>query len=125
MIKENYYWMVYYLKKVPSNDTPEFNSYLLMSLMVFFNLATIFVVIRYIFDFSVLQYSNDSTYIGLGSAFCVGLACYFFTFKQRKDIQLKFDALSKKRKIRGQVIFWCYNVLSIALFFTLLSTLVR
>ena len=125
MIKEIYYWMVFYLRKMPSNDMPQFNSYLLISLMVYFNIASIFIIIRYLLNLSIKINSVETTYLGLCSALCVGLFCYFFTFKQRKDIQLKYVALSKERKIRGQIIFWFYIVLSISLLFTLGPTLVR
>jgi len=127
MLREIYYWMVFYLKKIQPNDMPEFNSYLLVSLMICFNVFTLMIIIRYLsnFDFMIKFNRDKTTYFGIGSALCVGLLCYFFTFRQRKDIQLKYNELSKNRKIRGQIIFWLYIVLSISLLFTLGPTLTR
>jgi len=117
MIKEIYYWMIFYLRKVPSNDMPEFNSFLSVSLMVFFNIATIFIVTRYLFDISVQLNHNETTLLGISSGIFVGFICYLFTYRQKKEIQVKFNNLPLKRRIQGKVIFWIYVILSFSSIF--------
>jgi len=117
MIKEIYYWMVFFLKKMPTNDMPEFNSFLLVSLMSFFNLATIFIVMRYLFNISFKLNHNETTLLGVSSGLFVGVICYLFTYRQKKKIQEKYDNLSKKRRILGIAIFWIYVILSFSLAF--------
>jgi len=117
MIKEIYYWMVFILKKVPTNDMPEFNSFLLVSLMVFFNIATIFIVIRYLFNISFQLNHNETTLLGVSSGLFVGFICYLLTYRQKKEIQEKYDNFPKKRRIIGIVIFWIYIILSFSLAF--------
>jgi len=84
MIKEIYYWTVFYLRKVKTNDMPEFNAFLSVSLMIFFNIATIFIVAKYIFDISLKLSHNETTLVGLSSGLFVGFICYLFTYKQKK-----------------------------------------
>jgi len=117
MIKEIYYWTVFYLRKVKTNDMPEFNAFLSVSLMIFFNIATIFIVAKYIFDISLKLSHNETTLVGLSSGLFVGFICYLFTYKQKKEIQEKYDNLPKNRRGKGIVIFWIYVILSFSLLF--------
>jgi len=125
MLKEIYYWMVYYLRKVKTNDRPEYNSFLLVSLMVFSNIATILVIVSYIFYISIKFTEREITIVGLSSGLCVGLICYLFTYKQKREIHEKYNNLPKKRRIKGIVFFWIYSLLSIPLFYILVVNLRR
>ena len=117
MIKEIYYWMVFYLRKMPTNDMPEFNSFLLVSLMAFFNIATIFIITKYLFNISVKLTSSETTLVALSFGLFVGFICYLFTYRQKKEIQEKYDNLPKMRRVKGIAIFWIYVILSFSLLF--------
>jgi hypothetical protein len=125
MLSEMYYWMIFYLKKVKTNDMPEFNSFLIVSLMVFFNIATIFIIAKYIFDISIKLSHNETTLVGVGSGLFVGFICYLFTYRQKKEILEKYDNLPKNRRIKGIVIFWIYVTLSFSLLFIAGVNLIR
>ena len=43
-MKEIYYWMMYYVKKSPSRDMYEFNSYLFVSLLFFTNIGSVIII---------------------------------------------------------------------------------
>jgi len=112
MMKEIYYWTVFYLRKIKTNDMPEFNSFLSVSLMLYFNIATIFILIKYVFNISVKLTHNETTLVGVGSGLLAGYICYLFTYRLKKEIQEKYDNLPLKRRIKGKVIFWIYVILS-------------
>lgn len=117
MLKEIYYWMIYYLRKVKTNDMPEFNSFLLVSLTLYFNIATVFIIVKYIFYISIVITKRETTIVGVSSGLCVGFICYLLTYRKKKEIQEKYDNLPQKRRIKGIVTFWIYVILSFSSLF--------
>lgn len=117
MIKEMYYWMIFYLKKVKTNDMPEFNAYLLICILVNSNLLTLAMIVSYLIGFDLTIFRDDSKYIGLVGGLSLMIFLYFYLFKNRKHILEKYDQLPQKRRTKGIIIFWFYSIISLSLFF--------
>lgn len=108
---------MFYLKKVPTNDMPQFNAFLLVSLMLYANITTLFIVVISIFNISIKLNNSDTTLAGVSSGLFIGFICYLFTYRQKNEIQKKYDNLPKKRRVKGIVVFWIYVLLSFSLLF--------
>jgi len=123
MIKEMYYWMVFFLRKVPSNDMPQFNAYLLISLLMFSNIGSLFEISCFLLNISCKSLISDYRVTGIIFGLSIMIPNYFLLFAQRKEIVEKYDKLSQKRRIKGQISFWIYSIVSIPLFFILVANL--
>ena len=117
MIKEIYYWMIFYLKKVQTNDMPEFNAYLLICILLNSNLLTLAMIVSYLIGFDLTIFRDDSKYIGLVGGLSLMIFIYFYLFKNSKIILEKYNQLPKKRRTKGIIIFWIYSIISLSLFF--------
>ena len=117
MLGEMYYWMIFYLKKVKTNDMPEFNAYLLICILVNSNLLTLAMIVSYLIGFDLTIFRDDSKYIGLVGGLSLMIFLYFYLFKNRKHILEKYDQLPQKRRTKGIIIFWFYSIISLSLFF--------
>lgn len=125
MIKEIYYWMIYYLKKVKINDRAEFNSYLLLCAFLFANVATIVVTVGFLLGFTFEEFSEDYKTLGIILGVSLMIINYFLLFLNNDEIYAKYDKLSHHRKIKGIILFWIYSIVSIPLFFILVANLTR
>jgi hypothetical protein len=117
MLSEMYYWMIFYLKKVKTNDMPQFNAYLLICVLVNANLLTIVMGVSYLMNFDLTIFRGDSKYIGLVGGLSLMIFNYFYLFRQRKKIIDKYDQFPQKRRVRGIISFWIYSILSLSLLF--------
>jgi len=125
MIKEIYYWMTFYLRKVPTNDMPQFNAYLLICLLMFANIGSLFEIISFLLKFDIKTLSQDRILIGIIFGLSIMIPNYFLLFAKRKEITEKYDQLPQKRRIKGIILFWIYSIVSIPLFFILVTNLTR
>jgi len=123
MIKEFYYWMVFYLRKVPTNDMPHFNAYLLICLLMFANIGSLFEIISFLLKFDIKTLSQDRILVGIIFGLSVMIPNYFLLFAKRKEIIEKYDQLTLKRRVKGIILFWIYSIVSIPLFFILVVNL--
>lgn len=124
-MKEMYYWMVLYLKKIPTNDMPQFNAYLLICLLMFANIGSIFVIICASFHIDIKSLTVNYEVVGIVSGLSIMIPTYFFLFAKRTEIEKKYDQLPQKRKLIGIILFWIYSIVSIPLFFILNANLSR
>jgi hypothetical protein len=124
MFNEIYFWMVFYLKKVKTNDTPAFNGYLILCMLQIFNFGTVWVLINYFF-IKVNVNSDISVKICLffGAVLCT--LNYFLFYARRELIFLKYNCLKPKRKVKGQIFFWIYSLLSFAILLFSLANFVK
>jgi hypothetical protein len=118
MFKELYYWMYMTLRKIKTNDTPAFNSYILICLLQGFNIGTVYVITTYLINIRTTADRNTAIYMGLGLAAVLFVTNYFLLYAQRESIFEKYKNITQKRKIKGQFYFWLYVVLSLVIFFT-------
>ena len=125
MLSEMYYWMIFYLRKVKTNDMPEFNAYLLICVLVNANLLTIVMGVSYLLNFDLTIFRGDSKYIGLVGGLSLMVFIYFYLFRNRKKIIEKYDQLPQKRRVKGITSFWIYSILSLSLLFIVGVNLTR
>ena len=119
MMQEIYYWLVCYLKKVTTNDTPEFNSFLLLLMMLYFNIMSIWVIVKYSISSNYQIADIFAVIIGI----LIGVIIYFSIFRKRKEFHEKYEKKSCQRKKIGKVIFWFYAIFSFLFFFVICSIL--
>jgi hypothetical protein len=117
MLREMYYWMIFHLKKIKTNDMPQFNAYLLICVLVNANLLTLVMITNYLLNFNLTIFSEDSKYIGLVGGLSLMIFNYFYLFRYRKKIIEKYDQLPQKRRVIGITSFWIYSILSLSLLF--------
>jgi len=118
-----YYWLMYFLRK-DGRKTELFghNSYLLISMLVVFNIFTIAIVISYFFNVKLKELGIDkqtTQLIGIAFGVIVIGFNHFYLYKNQNEICKHYDDLSHKRRIKGMIMFWLYVILSISLLFTL------
>ena len=118
-MQEIYYWLVCYLKKVTTNDTPEFNSFLLLLMMLYFNIMSIWVIVKYSISSNYQIADIFAVIIGI----LIGVIIYFSIFRKRKEFHEKYEKKSCQRKKIGKVIFWFYAIFSFLFFFVICSIL--
>lgn len=119
-----YYWMMHYISKIKSNEMPKFNAYLLVCAMLFANLGSLFVVIKYLFDIedNILS-KQDTIRLGIGIGVIVMIINYFILYKKRNDIEVTYNLVSSKKRMISKVAFWIYSLCSFPLFYFLLATI--
>ena len=122
MIKEQYYWMMYFLGKIGKTEIFGYNSYLLISMVVGFNILTIAIVAAFLFNVKLKELGIDkqtAQFIGIVFALAVVIINYFYLYKNQKEICQKYDGLKGGRRMRGMIFFWVYVITSVVLLFTL------
>ena len=125
MIKEMYYWLMYFLKKIGKTEMFGFNSYLLICMMLFSNILTLFVLFCFLLNVDIQSLITDYKVTGIVFGLSVMIPNYFILFTKRKEIVEKYDQLPRKRRIKGMILFWIYSIVSIPLFFILVANLTR
>ena len=125
MIKEMYYWLMYFLKKIGKTEMFGFNSYLLICMVLFSNILTLFVLFCFFLDIDIQSLITDYKVTGIVFGLSVMIPNYFILFTKRKEIVEKYDQLPRKRRIKGMILFWIYSIVSIPLFFVLVTNLPR
>lgn len=123
MIKEMYYWLMFFLgKDGKKTKSFEFDSYLIVSMLVGFNILTILIVIPYFLGIRLKELGIDkptTQLIGIIFGLLVVITNYFYLYKNHKKICQKYDELKGARRITGMICFWIYALLSFGLLFTL------
>ena len=118
MYSELYYWMCYYTQKRKKNKTPYFTALLILSLLLLLNLTTLFITISYIYNVIGSFKQIIHTY-SLYLFFLFFLFNYIVLYKRRKEISMKYDALTLKRKLKGRICFWLFFIFTFILLFIL------
>lgn len=123
MYNEIYFWMHSYIKSIKSNDTPAFSSYLLICMLQTFNLGTIAVIANYYLKVNIEK--NSAVIMGLIWAVLLSIINYFLLYGKREDIFMKYKNIQAKRRIKGQIYFWIYVLLSFTSFYVSVANLVE
>jgi len=124
-IKEMYYWLMYFLKKIGRTEMLEFNSYLLICMFLISNVLAVVVLLSFILKFDLKSIIQDYKITGIIFGLSIMIPNYFHLFRKRKEIEKKYDKFPKKRRIIGMICFWIYSIVSIPLFFKLIERLPR
>jgi len=116
---------MYFLKKIGRTDMLEFNSYLLICMLLFFNILTFILVVCFLLNIDIKSLISDYKVTGIIFGLSIIIPNYFILFAKRKEIIEKYDQLSQKSRIKGIIIFWIYSIMSIPLFFILVVNITR
>ncbi|MBP7612463.1 MAG: hypothetical protein KA753_04815 [Paludibacter sp.] len=122
MVKEMYFWLMYFFKKIGRTEMLEFNSYLLICMLLGFNILTVLVFMSFILKFDLKSIIQDYKITGIIFGLTIVIPNYFHLFRRRKEIEKKYDQLPKKRRVIGMICFWIYSIVSIPLFFKLIES---
>ena len=122
MFNEMYFWMLTYLGKIKTNKTPAFNAYLIISALQIFNIGTVYVIGNYFLK--IVMDRNSAIILGLIFAAAFAILNYFILYAKRESIIKKYSEAPIKRKIRGQILFWLYTILSFVVYFVSIANLV-
>jgi len=125
MIKEIYYWLMYFLKKIGRTEMLEFNSFLLISMLLCFNILTFLITICFLLHVDIKSFIMDYKVTGIVFGLSVIIPNYFLLFSKRKEIIEKYDLMPQKRRTSGKILFWIYSIVSLPLFFFLVANLKR
>ena len=126
MLNELYYLMYQRLSKTKSNDTPAFNAYLLVCMLMCFNILTLIIVLCFIFGISLKKdISINTTYLGLTLAIGVSIINYFKLYSKRTAIFQKYKEKYEEKKSKRKILFGIYEILSYIVFFTTCANLIK
>jgi hypothetical protein len=117
MFRELYYWMYMTLRKLKTNDTPAFNSYILICLLQMMNILTIALIINCFLKINKNTDRNTAIYMGIAMITVLYIVNYFLLYAQRVSIFEKYKDMPPERKTKGHIYFWLYVVLSVVVFF--------
>ncbi len=119
MLKEMYYWMMYFLGKIGKTEIFGFNSFLLISTLVFYNILTIVMLFSYVFNINIrAPYVQENSHlIGIVTGVSVVFILYFVLYRRRNEIIEKYNRLAVGRRRLGMLLFWLYCILSCFLVF--------
>lgn len=119
-----YYWMMHYISKVKTNEMPKFNAYLIICAMIYANLGSLFVVLKYLFKIkdSIIN-KQDTILIGIIIGLMTMILNFFLLYRNKDDIEKSYNQVPIRRKNIDKFIFWVYSLFSFPLFYILLATL--
>jgi len=114
------------LLKVKTNDTPAFSAYLLVCMLMCFNILTVIILLCYFCDISLKKDINiNATYLGLILAIGISIINYFTLFSKRTAIFEKYKEKYKKRESKRKIMWRIYEILSYLAFFIACANLIR
>lgn len=117
MLENIYYWMYYYILKIKTNDMPAFNAYILISMLVYFNIVTILILFCYLGGISLKGDKDIAAYEGLLGGVCILIVNYFILYSKRASIFERCKSMSEKRKTKRLFLFWIYVIASFSSLF--------
>ena len=122
MFTELYYWIYRVLKKIPTNDNPEFNAFLGISFFQCMNVITLIGIANYFFVLNVPK--NIVIYSGIFIYVIITVTNYFSIFSKRDEVKKKYEKLETTRRKKGQLLLLLYVLVTIILFIYVLTNLV-
>ena len=117
MFQEIYYWMCFYIRKIKINKEPDWNAYMLLSILRLINISTIYVILTIIFPNLMFK---GGVRTSLKNVIIIMFVTLFLNwidrklfFEKREKIFVRYNQLIKTERIHGKIKFWAYVVLSI------------
>jgi len=122
MFTELYYWTYSILKKIKTNDNPEFNAFLGISSFQYLNVASLFGVANY---FLVLNTTKNLVIlVSILVLAAIAIVNYYSFFSKRDTIKKKFEKFSPSRRMKGQIFLLLYVLTTLILFIYVLANLI-
>lgn len=122
MFRELYYWLYELLKKIKTNDNPEFNAFIGISFFQCMNVLTIGGIANYLFAFDISK--STAVYSGIFMYVSLTVVNFFSLFRKRGEIIKKFEKLPIERQSKGKLYLWLYILITIGLFMYVIINLV-
>jgi purine-cytosine permease-like protein len=122
-MKYLYYKNFQIFRKIKTNDTPEFNAMIILSVCQYVNILTLLVFFNHFFiglQKPILSRS-EIVYYSFASAFVIMFINYFLLYKKREKICEKYKNESKIKSMLGYVIFLIYIIGTAALVYIISS----
>lgn len=122
LFKELYYWLYELLKKVKTNDNPDFSAYLGISFFQCVNVLALVGILNYfiVFDIPI----NIAVYSGIFIYVLLTAVNFFTLFRKRNEIIKKFGKYSTSQQNKGKIYFWLYALTTVILFIYVIINLV-
>ena len=99
-------------------DMPPFGSMIILWMLFVFNIRTLELLLYYFFDFGYAPIGkNEIILYSLIPISIVLIFNFFYLFRRRNLIKLKYENESKLKKKVGNIILFTYGILSIVIFF--------
>jgi len=122
MFKELYYWLQELLKKIKTNDNPEFNAYIGITFFQCINVSTLVRIAIFFFDLDISK--DTAIYSGIFIYVSLAAVNFFSLFRTREEIIKKFETLPIERQSKGKLYLWLYMLITIGLFMYVIINLV-
>jgi len=118
MFEELFYFIYRLARKFKAAKTPALSSYLLVCVLIGFNISTISVVVCYFFNVDLVRdFNTNSTYEGLVLGSVIIIINYFTLYSKRQLIFDKYEAQSENVRMKRSGLLIIYIILSFVLFF--------
>lgn len=115
MFKELYYWILTSFKKSKKNTETDFNAMLWLMILEIMNITTVLSAINCYLRIKPAK--EIMVYIGIIISLLMFSINYFYLYKQRQDIKIKYEILSQSRKNVGKWLTRLYTILTFVLFY--------
>lgn len=107
--------MHHYLQKITTNSAPAFNASLLVGMLQAINIATVYTIVIHLCKVTITIDKETVIYIGLGLAVVVFVVNFIFLYNRRGVICEQYQKMPAKRRKKGQIYFWLYVTLTMAI----------
>lgn len=116
--------MYYILSKIRKTKTRDFDAYLLVGLLMYFNFVTIAVFYCHFFNIN-MKATNENTpvFLGLFLGILIMAINHIALYSKRASIFKKYKFIFKERKNERLIYFWIYVVLSFSTLFVAIEYL--
>ncbi len=117
-MKYLYYRLWQFFTRIKTNDMPATNAMIFISLCQFFNFSLIYI---FLLQYSIINIHFNKRSEVLIYTIPLGIIVYFinyfYLYKNRESLYVKYQNESKKRKIIGNILLIIYVVGSFSLVF--------
>ncbi len=121
MLEKLFYGFFIFSSKFKAVKTPALSSYLIITVFIGYNLATLFILVSYLADHESVPINSDNTILSLLFGIILMTINYFTLYSKKKSIIEKYNTCSMTTKNKYIVFSLIYGLSSIIIFFTTAS----
>jgi len=121
MYRELFYLISSFVKRFKSVREPEFSTFVFISILITFNIMTVFTFLGYFFDVNLYRdYNFDYAYIYALLGVLIMVLNYITIYSKREEIIKKYNSKNGINKYKG-LLYKLYILASFVLLFVSLS----
>lgn len=117
MIKNLFYFLYWFYTKSKAVKNPALHSFVEISVIIGFNITTVYIVLFHFLGISLANKNIDSTFWGIIFGSVVMILNYFTWYNKRQIIIAKYKQMPRKEKVRRSIFSILYVVLSLLCFY--------